>query len=245
MIRMRTEKHHHMKSKRIAVLTGAGISAESGLQTFRDAGGLWNGYSIEEVATPEAWQENPQRVLDFYNMRRRDAEKALPNAAHFALAALEKCHDVSVITQNVDDLHERAGSRKILHLHGELTKKRSEWNPSRVHPWTEDIRLGDLAEDGGQFRPHIVWFGEAVPMLDEAISIVRRADIFVIVGTSLQVYPAAGLIDHVRDGRPVYVVDRAIPHIPHRDGNAGELVRIEKAATEGVVELLSLLGCAG
>lgn len=227
------------------MLTGAGISAESGLQTFRDAGGLWNGYSIEEVATPEAWEENPQRVLDFYNMRRRDAEQARPNAAHIALAALDKCHDVTVITQNVDDLHERAGSRNILHLHGELTKMRSERNTSRVYPWTGDIRLGELAEDGGQLRPHIVWFGEPVPLLSKAIDIVTRSDIFVIVGTSLQVYPAAGLIDYFPEGCPVFVIDKVIPPIPHRGRHAGGLTRIEKPATEGVAELLSLLGCAG
>ncbi|NDC77122.1 MAG: NAD-dependent deacylase [Chitinophagia bacterium] len=234
-----------MDRKRIAVLTGAGISAESGLQTFRDAGGLWNGYAIEQVATPEAWEEDPQRVLDFYNMRRREAAKALPNAAHFALAALDVCHDVTVITQNVDDLHERAGSGNILHLHGELVKMRSERDTSRVYHWTDDIRIGDLAEDGGQLRPHIVWFGEEVPMLGEAIQIVREADIFVIVGTSMQVYPAAGLIDHFREGGPVYVIDKVIPYIPYESRYAGAFFRLEKPATEGVVELLSILGCAG
>jgi NAD-dependent deacetylase len=234
-----------MDRKRIAVLTGAGISAESGLQTFRDAGGLWNGYAIEQVATPEAWEQDPQRVLDFYNMRRREAAKAVPNAAHFALAALDECHDVSIITQNVDDLHERAGSRNILHLHGELVKMRSELDSSRVYPWIDELRLGDLAEDGGQLRPHIVWFGEEVSMMGEAVEIVREADIFVIVGTSMQVYPAAGLIDHFQEGGPVYVIDKVIPHIPHRGRNADAFFRLEKPATEGVVDLLSLLGCQG
>lgn len=234
-----------MDRNRIAVLTGAGISAESGLQTFRDAGGLWNGYAIHQVATPEAWGEDPQRVLDFYNMRRRDAAKAQPNAAHLALAALDACHDVTIITQNVDDLHERAGSRNILHLHGELVKKRSERDPSLISPWTDDIRLGDLAEDGAQLRPHIVWFGEGVPMLSEAIEIVSRAEIFVIVGTSLQVYPAAGLIDYFHPGGPVFLIDKAIPHIPNRSRYAGGITCLEKPATEGVVELLSLLGCPG
>ena len=234
-----------MDRKRIAVLTGAGISAESGLQTFRDAGGLWNGYAIEQVATPEAWEQDPQRVLDFYNMRRREAAKAVPNAAHFALAALDECHDVSIITQNVDDLHERAGSRNILHLHGELVKMRSELDSSRVYPWIDELRLGDLAEDGGQLRPHIVWFGEEVSMMGEAVEIVREADIFVIVGTSMQVYPAAGLIDHFQEGGPVYVIDKVIPHIPQRGRYADAFFRLEKPATEGVVELLSLLGCQG
>lgn len=234
-----------MDRKQIAVLTGAGISAESGLKTFRDADGLWNGYAIEQVATPEAWESNPQLVLDFYNMRRREAANARPNAAHYALAALEKCHQVSIITQNVDDLHERAGSSGILHLHGELTKKRSELDPSLLHPWDDDLCLGDKAEDGGQFRPHIVWFGENVPMLPKAIEIVERADILVIIGTSLKVYPAAGLMDFFRVDRPLYVIDKTIPELPSGYKHSDWITCLEKPASEGVVELLTILGCPG
>lgn len=234
-----------MTRKHIVVLTGAGISAESGLKTFRDADGLWNGYRIEEVATPEAWASDPQLVLDFYNMRRRDALQATPNAAHLGLARLEACHDVTIITQNVDDLHERAGSRRIIHLHGELLRMRSSDDPALILDFRDDIRLGDLAPDGAQLRPHIVWFGEDVPKIMEAVDIVRGADVLVVIGTSLQVYPAAGLLEHYSGEGPLYVIDRAIPAAADRAGAAGQVVRIEKPATEGVADLLSMLGCGG
>jgi len=232
-----------LKRKHIVVLTGAGISAESGLKTFRDADGLWNGYRIEEVASPEAWARDLQLVLDFYNMRRREALQAQPNAAHLGLARLEACHDVSIVTQNVDDLHERAGSRRILHLHGQLVQMRSTLDPGQVFDIRGDIRLGDLAPDGAQLRPHIVWFGEEVPLIGAAIDIVRKADILVIIGTSLQVYPAAGLLNHFKGDGPLVVVDRSIPVLAERTRGAGQVVRIEKPATEGVADLLSTLGC--
>lgn len=194
--------------KNLVVLTGAGMSAESGIRTFRDSGGLWEEYRVEEVATPEAWQSNPELVQRFYNERRRQLEKAQPNGGHTGLAALEKFFDVNIITQNIDNLHERAGSTKILHLHGELTKARSSSNPNLI----VDIRYRDIypaekAPDGTLLRPHIVWFGEAVPAMDEASEIASRADIFVVIGTSLVVYPAAGLIHFVPLETPVYLVD--------------------------------------
>src|SRR5437016_2977911 len=189
--------------KHIVVLTGAGISAESGLKTFRDSDGLWMGYNVEDVATPRAWKKDPKLVLDFYNMRRKDVAAASPNAAHIGLAELEKKYDVTIVTQNIDDLHERGGSTKVIHLHGEIFKMRSEFaDPFRsfasqkdVYEIKGDINWGDKAEDGFQLRPHIVWFEEPVPLIEEAVRIMTTADIFVLVGTSLQVYPAAGLID--------------------------------------------------
>jgi NAD-dependent deacetylase len=198
----------------IVVLTGAGISAESGLQTFRDAGGLWEGYDIMEVATPEGWQKNPGLVLDFYNMRRKQALEAKPNAAHYALAKLAEKHTVHIITQNVDDLHEKAGSNSVLHLHGELFKSRSTVQPSLVYDvegW--ELKLGDRCERGSQLRPNIVWFGEAVPAMDEAIALVQHADVLMIVGTSLQVYPAAGLIDYIKPFTELYVIDPNLPPV--------------------------------
>lgn len=218
------------------VLTGAGISAESGLKTFRDSDGLWEGYDLEEVATPRAWKKNPALVLEFYNMRRRNVLDAQPNAAHRTLAELEQHFDVQIITQNIDDLHERAGSTNILHLHGEIRKMRSEKNEELVYPIENDIQLGDLAEDGAQLRPHIVWFEEPVPMITEAARIASRADLFLIVGTSLLVYPAAGLVDFVRPDRPKYIVDKKVPATGLRN-----LVVIEKPATEGMLELKQLL----
>lgn len=235
-----------MDRKKIAVLTGAGISAESGLKTFRDSDGLWNGFAIHEVATPEAWAENPQVVLDFYNMRRKEALQAQPNAAHLALATLERCHDVHIITQNVDDLHERAGSQSIVHLHGELLKMRSSIDPDLLYEYVEDIHLGDLAADGAQLRPHIVWFGEDVPLLWRAIEIVRASDILVVIGTSLQVYPAAGLLGIFPADRPVYVIDKSIPSISSRRNHSGTeslLTCIEKPATVGVADLMRQLHC--
>src|SRR5512138_847513 len=226
-----------MSKKKIVVLTGAGVSAESGLRTFRDSDGLWEGYNIEDVATPRAWKRDPQLVLDFYNMRRKNVAAAEPNAAHVGLAALEKDFDVHIVTQNIDDLHERAGSTRVLHLHGEIFKMRSEKNQSLVREIRGDIMLGDLAEDGGQYRPHIVWFEEPVPKIEEAIPIVRYADIFVVVGTSLVVYPAAGLVNYAPWDIPKYIIDKRIPYT----SELTNITAIEKPATEGVKELTKLL----
>ncbi len=226
-----------MSKQKLVVLTGAGISAESGLRTFRDTDGLWEGYNIEDVATPRAWQKNPQLVLDFYNIRRKDVMAAQPNAAHKALAALEEYFDVQIITQNIDDLHERGGSTKVLHLHGEILKMRSERNLNKHYPINEDIKLGDKAADGGQMRPHIVWFEEPVPMIEAAIPLMYEADIFVLIGTSLAVYPAAGLVDYVKVKVKKYVIDKKIPAISRYDN----VIPIELPATEGVVKLKELL----
>ncbi|MFZ9387865.1 MAG: SIR2 family NAD-dependent protein deacylase [Chitinophagaceae bacterium] len=223
--------------RKLVVLSGAGISAESGLKTFRDSDGLWEGYDVNEVATPRGWRENPERVLRFYNERRKQVASAKPNTAHFGLAALEKEFLVTIITQNIDDLHERAGSTRVLHLHGEIFKMRSERNRDLVVPVRGDIRLGDLAEDGAQFRPDIVWFEEPVPRIEEAIPLVHEADLFVVVGTSLAVYPAAGLVHYARPETPTYVIDKKIPLMP----GMGWVTRIEKPATEGVEELKRLL----
>ncbi len=226
-----------MSKKKLVILTGAGISAESGLKTFRDSDGLWEGYNIEDVATPRAWRKDPQLVLDFYNFRRKNVLDATPNAAHYGLAELEKDFDVTIITQNIDDLHERAGSTNILHLHGEILKMRSERDTELIYPVTGDIRLGDKAEDGSQLRPHIVWFEEPVPMMELAVPIVNRADLFVVVGTSLVVYPAAGLVNYTRQGIPLFVLDKKLPYIPDN----GFLTCIEKPATEGISLLRSKL----
>lgn len=226
-----------MSKQKLVVLTGAGISAESGLKTFRDSDGLWEGYNIEEVATPRAWKRDPQLVLDFYNMRRRNVLEAAPNTAHTVLAELEDYFDVQIITQNIDDLHERAGSSNVLHLHGEIFKMRSEHNEDLVYPIRQDIKLGDTAGDGHQLRPHIVWFEEPVPMIAQAIPVMRTADIFLLVGTSLVVYPAAGLVDYVKDEVPKYVVDKRIPSI----GRYSNVIAIEKPATEGMNDLKKIL----
>ena len=223
--------------KTLVVLTGAGISAESGLKTFRDSDGLWEGYDVTEVATPRAWRKDPQLVLDFYNMRRRDVLKAEPNAGHLGLAELEKDFDVHIITQNIDDLHERAGSSKVLHLHGQIFQMRSEADEELVYEIREDMLLGQLADDGAQLRPHIVWFEEPVPMISAAVPLVRSADIFVVVGTSLVVYPAAGLVDVARPGIPKFIVDKKIP----ATSGIGNLVSIEQPASTGVKELKRLL----
>src|SRR5690606_5082312 len=199
--------------KKLVVLSGAGISAESGLQTFRDSNGLWEGYDVTEVASPEGWKKNPALVLEFYNMRRRQALKAQPNAAHIGLADLEKDFNVHIITQNIDDLHERGGSTHVIHLHGEIFKMRSEKSLTPTYEIKGDIKLGDLAPDGGQLRPDIVWFGEAVPMIEKAAQITMGADIFVVIGTSLVVYPAAGLIDLVPPSKPIFVIDKHIPSV--------------------------------
>ncbi|MFC7358554.1 NAD-dependent deacetylase [Jejudonia soesokkakensis] len=192
---------------KIVVLTGAGISAESGLKTFRDSNGLWEGHDVLSVASPEGYANNPELVLDFYNKRRQQLLEVTPNIAHKALAALEKEHDVVIITQNVDDLHERAGSNHVIHLHGELLKVRSTFDENLVLDWKEDLNLGDFCEHNHQLRPHIVWFGEAVPMLDIAIEQVENADIIIIVGTSMQVYPAADLIQYAPYDSQIYFVD--------------------------------------
>jgi NAD-dependent deacetylase len=226
-----------MQKKKLVVLTGAGISAESGLKTFRDSDGLWEGFDVTEVATPRAWKKNPLLVLDFYNMRRKNVAEAAPNAAHYGLAELEKHFDVTIITQNIDDLHERAGSTNILHLHGEIFKMRSEVNPSLIYEIRGDINVGDTAEDGAQLRPHIVWFEEPVPKIEEAIPLVHYADIFVVVGTSLVVYPAAGLINYVSNEKPKFILDKKIPFT----SSMRNLTQIEKPATEGIKELSDLL----
>jgi NAD-dependent deacetylase len=194
--------------KKLIILTGAGMSSESGIRTFRDSGGLWEEYDVTEVATPMAWWKNRDLVLRFYNERRRQLKRCQPNAGHLGLADLEKHFNVHIITQNVDNLHERAGSTNVLHLHGELTKARSTADPSLVYDiGYKDINPGDMCEKGSQLRPHIVWFGEAVPMMDEAVRIASTADIFVVIGSSLNVYPAAGLMDYAPDGAGLYLID--------------------------------------
>ena len=227
-----------MKDKKhIVVLSGAGISAESGLKTFRDSDGLWNGYDVYEVASPGGWQKNPQLVLDFYNDRRRDVAAALPNAAHVGLGELERDFDVTIITQNIDDLHERAGSTNVLHLHGEIFKMRSLIDENSFFEISGDINLGDTAADGAQLRPHIVWFGEAVPMMEKAAALLLDCDYFVVVGTSLQVYPAASLLYYAPPYLPKFIIDKKIPAIE----NMNNLHVIEMAATAGVAELKKLL----
>jgi NAD-dependent deacetylase len=223
--------------KHIVVLTGAGISAESGLKTFRDGDGLWNGYNVYEVATPGAWRKNPQMVLDFYNDRRRDVAAAKPNAAHIGLAELEKDFDVTIVTQNIDDLHERAGSSNIIHLHGEIFKMRSERDEELIYEIRGDIKLGDKATDGAQLRPYIVWFEEPVPMIERAVALMNDCDYFVVVGTSLQVYPAASLLHYAPRFLPKYIIDKKIPDV----AKSPTLTLIEKPATEGVEELRRLL----
>jgi NAD-dependent deacetylase len=223
--------------KKLVVLTGAGISAESGLQTFRDGDGLWEGYNVQDVATPRAWQRNPQLVLDFYNYRRQQVLNAQPNAAHYQLAALETDFDVTIITQNIDDLHERGGSSTIIHLHGEILKMRSEENESLIYDIRDTIKIGDKAADGAQLRPAIVWFEEPVPLIEEAIALTIAADIFVVVGTSLAVYPAAGLLRYALPHIPKFIVDKKIPAAP----TSMQISTIEKPATEGMIELTALL----
>ena len=204
--------------KRLVVLSGAGMSQESGLKTFRDMGGLWEQYDVTEVASPQAWEKNPGLVLRFYNERRKQLWEAKPNDGHQGIAELEKEFDVQVITQNVDDLHEQAGSSKVLHLHGELRKARSTVDPSLVYTLKHwELKMGDLCEKGSQLRPHIVWFGEPVPAMDEAIRMVRKAEILVVIGTSLAVYPAASLVNYAGNGIPVFVIDPGKPTIFHRN----------------------------
>ncbi|MBC7650590.1 MAG: NAD-dependent deacylase [Deinococcales bacterium] len=219
-----------MVKQKLVVLTGAGISAESGLKTFRDTDGLWEGYNVYDVATPRGFKANPSMVLQFYNDRRKDVAKALPNAAHIGLAALEKDFEVHIITQNIDDLHERGGSTNVTHLHGEIFKMRSVANLTKIYPVLGDILVGDTAEDGTQLRPFIVWFEEEVPMIEVAAHIVSSADIFVVIGTSLQVYPAAGLLDMAAKSIPKYIIDKKIPYT----SSLQNLIVIEKPASEGV-----------
>lgn len=226
-----------MSKRKLVVLTGAGVSAESGLKTFRDSDGLWEGFNIEDVATPRAWRKDPQLVLDFYNYRRKNVLDAQPNAAHYGLAELEKHFDVTIITQNIDDLHERAGSTKVLHLHGEIFKMRSERDEELVYEIRGDIKIGDKAEDDQQLRPHIVWFEEPVPMIEAAIPIVRSAEIFIVVGTSLVVYPAAGLVNYAARHIPKYIIDKRVPYT----SELLNITAIEMPATEGVKMLLSML----
>lgn len=202
----------HQQQKHVVVLSGAGMSAESGLKTFRDAGGLWEGHRVEDVATPEAWQRNPALVLNFYNQRRRQLYEVEPNPGHFAIAELEAHFRVSVLTQNVDNLHERAGSSSVIHLHGELDVARSSVDDSLLYPLAgRDIRLGDTCERGGQLRPHVVWFGEAVPEMERAMAVSQTADILIVVGTSLLVYPAAGLATCVPASAERYLINPEIP----------------------------------
>lgn len=226
-----------MGKKKLVVLSGAGMSAESGLKTFRDSDGLWEGYDVTEVATPRGWKKDPRLVLDFYNMRRKNVLDAHPNAGHFGLAELEKDFDVHIITQNIDDLHERAGSTNVMHLHGEIFKMRSELNEELVYEIRGDINYGDTAEDGSQLRPAIVWFEEPVPMIEHAVPLVCSADIFLVIGTSLAVYPAAGLINYAPLQIAKYIIDRKIPYT----SSINNMTAIEKTATEGVKELKKLL----
>jgi NAD-dependent deacetylase len=223
---------------KLVVLTGAGISAESGLRTFRDSDGLWEGYNIEDVATPEAWERDPELVQQFYNERRRQVVAAEPNAAHFALAALERNYDVEIVTQNIDDLHERAGSKKVTHLHGIITKSQSDINPNITYPISgTEINMGECCELGSQLRPHVVWFGEAVPMIEVAARICSKADLFILIGTSLAVYPAAGLIDFVPSGTTKYIIDPKTPNV-RRYKN---VLSIEKNAVDGMEALKAIL----
>ena len=222
--------------QKLVVLTGAGISAESGISTFRDSGGLWEGYDVNQVATPEGFAADPALVLDFYNQRRRQLSQVEPNEAHRLLAHLEKRYEVVIITQNVDDLHERAGIHNIIHLHGELLKSRGVDNPEVTYPCTGDIHVGDKSPTGAQLRPHIVWFGEEVPMLEKAIAQVYSADILMIIGTSLQVYPAASLIDYVKEGTPIFYIDPN-PSLHSK----GELTVIAQKASTGVAKAIELM----
>jgi len=226
-----------MKQK-IVVLTGAGISAESGINTFRDADGLWEGHDVMEVASPQGFAANPELVLEFYNQRRKQLPTVSPNKAHLSLADLEKHYNVTIITQNVDDLHERAQSTNIIHIHGELLKVRSTVNQHLILDWKTDLSLGDLDTNGHQLRPHIVWFGEQVPLLEKAVAITQKADILIIIGTSMQVYPAASLVNYVTPQTPIYFIDPN-PKIQTSDFN--NLTIIPKTAVNGVPTLVETL----
>lgn len=218
------------------ILTGAGISAESGIATFRDANGLWEGHDIMQVASPQGWEKNPELVLEFYNKRRAQLQEVQPNDAHYIIADLEKEYQVNIITQNVDDLHERAGSSNVLHLHGELCKVRSTVNHHNIKNWKKDLHLGDLCNDGYQLRPHIVWFGEDVPAMTQAIEITQRADIFLIVGTSLQVYPAAGLSNYTHNQCHHYYID-----LNPAVRSSTQMTIIKDKATSGMQQFLNII----
>ncbi|HKI89566.1 MAG TPA: NAD-dependent deacylase [Draconibacterium sp.] len=223
--------------KKLVVLSGAGMSQESGLKTFRDMGGLWEQYDVTEVASPEAWQQHPELVLRFYNERRKQLWEAKPNAGHTGIAELEKDFDVEVITQNVDDLHEQAGSTNVLHLHGELRKARSTFDPELVYTLDHwELKMGDKCELGSQLRPHIVWFGEPVPNMTKALGLVQKADIFVVIGTSLAVYPAAGLVNYTKPDIPVFVVDPNRPEIFRNN-----VTFIQEKAGTGIKQLITKL----
>src|SRR3954464_7876006 len=225
--------------KRLVALTGAGISAESGIPTFRDSGGLWEGYAVEDVATPHGWMKNKALVLDFYNQRRKKALEVFPNRGHEILAELEKDFDVTIVTQNVDNLHERAGSSNVIHLHGSLFESRSTLDESLVYPiagW--ELKIGDKCEKGSQLRPNIVWFGEMVPMMEVAAGIASNADIFLVVGTSMVVYPAAGLIDYVPSEVPKYIVDPNVPSVR----SVPNLHFIAEKASTGMEKVREMLG---
>lgn len=226
--------------KKLTILTGAGMSAESGISTFRDANGLWENHDVMEVASPEGWRRNPELVLEFYNQRRRQLLEVQPNAGHLALVELERHFEVRIVTQNVDDLHERAGSSHVLHLHGELRKVRSTTHPDLIYPWDKDLHLGDLCERGSQLRPHIVWFGEMVPLLEPAADLVADADIAMIIGTSMQVYPAAGLIGYARPGIPIYYIDPN-PSINYELSRMKNLRVIAEGAGTGVRKVVGEL----
>ena len=228
-----------MKQK-IVILTGAGMSAESGIKTFRDADGLWEGHDVMQVASPQGFQANPELVLEFYNQRRRQLKEVEPNAGHLGLVELEKDYNVCIVTQNVDNLHERAGSTNIVHLHGELSKVRSTRHPELVYERLEDCNMGDLCEKGAQLRPHIVWFGEEVPMIARAAEEVREADIIIIIGTSMQVYPAAGLVAYSQVGVPIYYIDPK-PSINHELSHMENLTVVAEPATKGVRKIVDKL----
>lgn len=224
--------------KKLVIFSGAGVSAESGLKTFRDTGGLWEEFRIEDVATPEAWAANPALVTEFYNLRRKQVMEAQPNDAHKLIAELESIYDISIITQNIDDLHERAGSRKVLHLHGEIMKVRSSMHPELIYPIDKwEIKIGEMCERGSQLRPHIVWFGEMVPEMDNAIGIAAEADLFVVIGTSLNVYPAAGILNYVKPSAQKWLIDPGDFNLDY----VINLKHIKKVASEGVKLFISQL----
>ena len=222
--------------KRLVILSGAGISAESGVKTFRDSDGLWENHRVEDVASPEGFRKNPTLVLDFYNQRRRQLFDIFPNRAHEILAELQNIYHVQIITQNVDDLHERAGSQYVLHLHGELKKARPINSDNNIVSWEKDLNIGDVDEDGVQLRPHIVWFGEMVKEMENAIEIVKKADYFLVIGTSMNVYPAAGLIDYVPLNGEIYVIDPLLPTQFEKNSNCFQMT-----ATEGMQKLRDVL----
>ena len=235
----KTDLNKDIMKKKIVVLTGAGMSAESGIATFRDTDGLWKNHRVEDVATPEGFRMDPKLVLDFYNARRRELLGTKPNKGHLGLVELEKEFNVSIVTQNVDNLHEMAGSSHVVHLHGELMKSRSTRDPSVIYEMTKDnceINIGDNCELGSQLRPDIVWFGEAVPMIEPAAKLVEKADIIVIIGTSLNVYPAAALVDYAKAGTPIYLIDPKDVR-----GSRRNITHIQKGASEGVKELTEIL----